>query len=162
MTKKALTEIEALEAMLEIDEGNLVQAWHDQPKLYVKVSRYAARCEAAVEEAKVAVKTVFAQKFKAIRDTETEKGDRRKSDEYVKQIILADEEYQKVEMFRCQMVERYGIASGLQEACRERQYSLVHISKKSLGGDLDRMGEGMRDELTGIIDRAMKRYKVIE
>lgn len=134
MQQEAPDEVEALGQLLSIDEENLPQEWHEQPKQYTRIARYAARCHALEADAELEIKLLEADLDESIRSRPSEK---RLTDRAVEQEIRRDPKWRNAQRHRIKKAEISEIADALQKASEMRERSLIRLSQRHLGGNLE-------------------------
>ncbi len=134
--KKEPTEIEQLENLLSIDEENLPQEWHEQPRLYTRLSRYAARCHAQQAQAELDLKILEATIDETVRDRGAPEN-KRITERAIELAIRRHPDWQGAQQKRITRIEMTEIADALQKAAEMRERSLIRLSQRHLGGNLE-------------------------
>ena len=139
-------EIAELEALLEIDEEKLPYEWQHQPRLFVTLARHAARGDAAVSEAELALKICESTLYRGFR-TVGIPGIERPTEEAIKQAIRADSEWQAKSAALILEEEVAAIKRALMKAAEQRERSLKHLSfyrSLPLGEEDEELGRAAR------------------
>ena len=127
-------ELDELQELLTIDEEDLPAEWHQQPKLYTQIARYAARCHAAQAESELTIKIIEANLDETIRNRKHEK---RLTERAIELEIHRQLEWQSAQEQRIARLEIMEIAEALQKAAEMRERSLIRLSQRHLGGNLE-------------------------
>lgn len=115
-----------LEGLLSIDEGNLAGEWVEQPRIYLRVCREAARAEAAVWNAEKARDKYYADLYVRFKkEGFSDVG--RVTEELIKQTIELDVEHQKLEQEILEAKYVMKIFQSLVRAFEQRERSLKYI-----------------------------------
>lgn len=135
MASDRTPEEKRLEQLLTINEDNIAQEWHDQPGLYADFSRHAAYRQAACEEAELAVKIAEAELDEKLRKASMD--GKRLTDKAIELAIRRDSTWIAAQNYRIEMRKMSGIADGLQKSAEMRERSLIRLSQRHLGGNLE-------------------------
>lgn len=125
-----------LQNLLSINEEDIGLEWHKQPKLYTQISRYAARCHAKLSEAELNLKILEAHLDETIRTTHNDPN-KRLTERALELAVHRRAEWQAARTACIERTEQSEIADALQKAAEMRERSLIRLSQRHLGGNLE-------------------------